>query len=94
MNHIKFGISILILIIFVGLLVNTDTLAQQDDQDLEIYAVSTLGEKLDFKQVAGEIAKKHDTQAYNDKLMLPSFPLGVTKVETIFIPDQIIIPDG
>jgi len=93
MKHIKLGTSILILLVLLGLLeVNTNTFAQ-DDNDAEIYAVSTYGEKLDFKQLAGETAKTHNVQAYKDKLMLPNIPKRVMPVDNSAIPDSIIGSD-
>ncbi len=65
------------------------TLAQ-DTTHAEIFAVSSWGEKLDFRTFAAETAKTYNTQAYDSKLMLPRIPEGMKVTESFFTPDTII----
>lgn len=65
----------------------------QSDEDAEIFAVSSLGEKLDFKATAVEIAKSHNAQSFNDKLMHPAIPVDMEVDETLLAQDDSIGDD-
>ncbi|HNT78107.1 MAG TPA: trypsin-like serine protease [Anaerolineae bacterium] len=70
----------------------TQTFAQ-DISTPEVFAVSSWGDKLDFKTLASETAMLYDNQAFSEKLIPPRIPENMQVMESFFTPNVIIGDD-
>lgn len=80
----KFCLTIVLLLAAFILL-----LAQDNDHNGDIYAISSRGDILDFKSMAIESSKTYLTDEYNNKMM-PSRPPGEVEAFEALLPNTII----